>query len=182
MPLTTLSPSATRSRVVDVYSTMKRIPLTKGKHAIVDNADYEWLSKWRWQINSNGAAFRTEWKNGKTYNHIQMHRDILDASHKNEVDHINHNRLDNRRCNLRLCSRSQNAMNVRPRKGVSSKYKGVSFDAQTLNISKKWRAYINVDQKRIYLGRFCSEQGAAIAYNKAAKRLHGKFAYLNKIQ
>jgi len=91
------------------------------------------------------------------------------------VDHINGDGLDNRRANLRLATPSQNNCN-KPGFNKSSKYKGVS---RTDLKKKQWRAVIHYNNEMIHLGRFCNEVAAAKAYDKAAKKYHGEFAYLN---
>ena len=104
-----------------------------------------------------------------------MHRQIINPSKRKIVDHINRNPLDNRRANLRIVTKSQNNMNRSGRRGTSSKYKGVSW-SKTINC---WRAMISVNKKGIFLGRFDSETEAAKAYDEAAKKYHGEYAYLN---
>ena len=110
-----------------------------------------------------------------------------DADHSLFVDHINHNVLDNRKCNLRVCTRSENCRN---NKGQStrtrSKYKGVCYhDCKKYNPDatglKPWRAYTRIAGKRIWFGYYKTEEDAARAYNENAKRLFGEFAYLNDI-
>ncbi len=91
-----------------------------------------------------------------------------------EVDHINHDGLDNRRCNLRLATRANNCHNQRSFKG-SSKYKGV------WRVGEKWAACIRVDGRSKRLGTFVSEKEAALAYNQAAREHYGEFAKLNEI-
>jgi hypothetical protein len=154
---------------------MKQIPLTKGKFTIVDDEDYEELSKYSWCLSTSGYA-RGVYK-GKA---IQMHRVINNTPIGMGTDHINWDRLDNRRSNLRTASRSQNQANIKkPRrhKGVTSQYKGVCW-YKNLN---KWLSSIMVDQKRIYLGYFENEGDAAKAYNKNALKYFGEFAYQNII-
>jgi hypothetical protein len=102
-----------------------------------------------------------------------MHRLIMNAPIGYDVDHINHNGLDNRRCNLRVCTRTQNQANSKPRK-KSSKYKGVSWS----NSENKWRAFIRINGKGKTIGRFDSELDAAEAYNNEAKKCFGEFAYV----
>jgi hypothetical protein len=101
-----------------------------------------------------------------------MHRQILGCD--KDVDHINHQTLDNRRLNLRPATKSQNAANQAKRKG-SSKYKGVSWYKNY----RKWVAQIGAQNQRIRLGYFVSEEDAGRAYDSAAIALHGKFAHLN---
>jgi len=109
-----------------------------------------------------------------------MHREILELKKGDGKygDHINHNTLDNRKNELRVCTQSQNNMNSRKRKNCTSIYKGVCWKKQFM----RWDSYIMVNQKQIYIGRFKSEKMAALAYNKKAKELFGEFAYLNNIQ
>ena len=96
------------------------------------------------------------------------------------VDHINRDKLDNRRENLRLCNMTESNRNRGPihfkhSSSITSKYKGVHWS------KNKWRATIEVNGKKIYLGFFDNEQDAAIAYNEAAKKYFGDYAYLNEI-
>lgn len=154
---------------------MRKIKLTKGKFTTVDNEDFEKLSQYNWQVNSNGYAVRQDWnKMDKRSKTIRMHRSIMDCPAGLVVDHINHDVLDNRRENLRVCTIKQNCMNQKPRER-SSKYKGVSWGAR----DKRWCAHIRVDYKGINLGSFKREEDAAIAYDKAAARYQGEFAYQN---
>ena len=106
-----------------------------------------------------------------------MHRLITNAPKGLMVDHINHNGLDNRRKNLRLCTVSQNNRNRRPitRPNKGSKYKGVTFDKKR----NLFKAEIQHNKKKYFLGRFKSQIKAAQAYDKKARELFGEFAYLN---
>lgn len=92
------------------------------------------------------------------------------------VDHINHNILDNRRCNLRATTAAQNSRNRRPHKNTTSRFKGVCRTR-----SGKWQAQIKVDLKSVYLGMFDDELEAAKAYNEAARKAYGEYAYLNPV-
>jgi len=94
------------------------------------------------------------------------------------VDHINHNTLDNRRFNLRICTKGQNNMNRKPYIGKSSQYKGVIWAKHI----KKWTSKIEKDTIVHHLGTFDREEDAARAYNKKAKELFKEFAYLNEIR
>ena len=102
-----------------------------------------------------------------------LHRLLLSPPDGYEVDHINGNSLDNRRCNLRLCTRQQNNGNQRPRRH-SSIYKGVYWNKE----HQKWQAKITVNYRNIDLGRYKDEEAAAEAYAKAARRHFGEFACL----
>lgn len=150
----------------------REIPLTRGLVALVDAADHEWLSQWKWCADGYGYAIREE--RGER---IRMHRLLLPGVET--VDHINRNRADNRRSNLRPCNRQEHARNTskhRRRRAPSSRFKGVCFRKDT----GKWTAYINVDRgERQYLGCFATEEAAAAAYDTAALRAFGAFAATN---
>lgn len=145
---------------------MKKIKLTQGKYALVDDEDYEYLNQWKWYFHSTGYAVRNCYKNG--HRHIKLHRFLLSAG-KKEIDHINGNRLDNRKKNLRRVFRKQNVWNSKKWKNKTSS-KGVDF---TRN---KWRARIGKNWKSIHLGYFKTEKEARKAYIKAAKEFHGEYA------
>ncbi len=149
---------------------MKKIKIAK-KFTFVDDADYKHLKKWKWTFDGNYAA---RMENGKK---IYMHREILKTPLGALTDHVDGNRLNNRRKNLRLCSDSQNSMNSKKRKFASSKYKGVSFKKD----KNKWISYITVNKKQKFLGYFDCADSAAESYNKAAVKHFGEFSRLNKI-
>jgi hypothetical protein len=114
---------------------------------------------------------------------VYLHRLIVKPLGKEQVDHIDRDKLNNRRSNLRICTRSQNGANVGPRKG--RKYIGVYFDKTRFlnNPFSAWISYIDAkdrgQEKRKYLGHFRTEIEAAIARDNAAIAIHGEFAYLN---
>jgi hypothetical protein len=149
------------------------IPLTQGKFAVVDAADYEWLKQYKWHVikYKNTSYARTQ-KNGKS---IRMHRLITGAPSHLFVDHRDHNGLNNRRANLRPCTQQENIYNRRPRPGSTSRYKGVYRTKK----SKKYRANIRNNGKILSLGCFDDEIEAAITYDIKAIQLFGEFAYLN---
>jgi hypothetical protein len=155
----------------------KEIELTNGGIAIVDDEDYEELLKYKWHKKIDGYAARTVYEKGK-FQTIRMHREIMDAPKGFDVDHVNGNRLDNRKTNLRKATRSQNVMNKGKLSNNKSGYKGVYWDSQT----KKWRACIRVNGKLINLGRFQDKDEAALEYNKAAIFYHKEFAFLNEVK
>lgn len=160
---------------------MKKIPLTQNKFALVDNEDYEYINQWKWYHNGRYAARGKYYKKicGKpTSRIIFMHRIINKTPDDMRTDHINGEKLDNRKSNLRPCSNSENSMNKISQKNSSSKFKGVSRH----RINKKWQTHIKINGKGKYLGCFTSEKQAAQAYNVAAKELFGEFAKLNIIE
>lgn len=164
---------------------MDEIILSKGRAvALVDDSDFGWLGQWSWHLGVDGCAVRIGRKSeGSLWRKsIYMHRQILGVADSFVVDHINHNRLDNRRCNLRVCSVAQNAQNQRLCKDSSSGYKGVSFHKGLLFWKKPWQASICLNGKKTALGCFSSREKAAVAYNEAAQSLHGEFAYLNLVK
>ena len=161
------------------YRMSKTIPLTRDYVTVVDNDDYEWLNQYKWYSACGRGgliyAARNIRRNGKRTMEF-MHRIIINPAENMEVDHINGNGIDNRRHNLRVCTHSQNAQNQRPQKrNLSSKYKGVYWRKRR----KCWRAQIQNNGKKMYLGHFDNEEAAAHAYNEAAIRLFGEFAQLN---
>jgi hypothetical protein len=153
---------------------VRYIPLTKGKYAIVDAADYEWLSRYRWQAlgTPSGCFYASRAIPGR--GRISMHRAIMNPPPGMLVDHINGNGLDDRRANLRICTPAQNCANRRPQSGRASPYKGVSPIG-----NGKYSAQIGYQGKIIWLGTFEDEIEAAKAYDRKAYELNGEFAYLN---
>lgn len=155
----------------------KQIPLTQGQFSLVDDEDYEFLIQWKWQHNQGRYASRTHREKmgrGVYSEKILMHRIINKTPDGLVTDHINGNKLDNRRSNLRTCTKGQNNCN-RASLEKSSKYKGVSWSKS----HKKWRSQIGKSSKTI--GTYDSEIEAALAYNHEAKKIYGDFAYLNLI-
>lgn len=160
---------------------MKRIPLTKGKFALVDDEDFEFLMQWKWCClkadKDHYYAYRTE-SFGDSKNGVLMHRFLLNLSDKDIfVDHINGNGLDNRRENIRAVTVSQNNLNRRGDENSTSRFKGVCWDTER----KTWIAKIMANRKYKFIGRFQSEMEAALAYNHVALEMHGEFARLNEI-
>jgi len=157
----------------------RRIPLTQGKYAIVDPEDFERLNRHKWYASKWGNTFYAIRCAGpaKKTTYIRMHREIIHPPRHLVVDYINHNGLDNRKANLRPATRAQNNYNrlAIKRKGATSKYKGVDWKKD----KKKWCARIYFNGKLIFLGYFKDEKQAAKAYDKAAKKYYGQFAYLN---
>jgi hypothetical protein len=131
---------------------MKEIQLTRGQFALVDDADYEWLNQWKWFAQKHkdsyyAARTRSETET-VTRGIILMHRVIMDTPDDMQVDHINHNGIDNQRLNLRNCTQQENLWNREPKHGKELPT-GVSMFRKT-----KYRARITVNYKEIHLGHF----------------------------
>ena len=155
-----------------------KIPLTKGKFAIIDDADEKLISNYSWQAYYVGRKNSKRWYAGAreriTNKMVYMHR-LLSGVDGMLVDHINGDSLDNRRSNLRPCTNSQNNMNKGPTTTTTSKYRGVNFD----KCRNKWKSRIKVGSRQIFIGRFQLEVEAALAYDKYAKQYFREFAKLN---
>jgi hypothetical protein len=152
----------------------KEISLTRGYTTIVDDDSYGELARHKWHI--NGAGYAVRFIGGRINKKaLLMHRFIIDAPQGMLVDHINGNKLDNRRSNLRICTQAQNQMNVGKHRDNSSGYKGVSLSKRV----GKWRADIKANGKRRTIGYFDTAERAAFAYNEAAKKYHGEFSKIN---
>ena len=155
---------------------MREIPLTRGKKALVDDADYDYLSAWKWCATPSTRtfyAFRRQNKMG-----VWMHRFLLGVTDPNvHVDHVNRNGLDNQRCNLRLADPSRNHMNATKIGGHphTSKYKGVCWDS----VRGKWKLQIKIHGQHIRQTRYDNEEEAARAYDELASKHFGEFAHLN---
>jgi len=142
---------------------------------LIDEQDLPIIEGKKWCISSLGYVVAKCNESNKV---VYMHRLIMGKPESKCVDHINGDKTDNRRCNLRLCNKGQNLRNTPKRVGeYTSEYKGVHFDKSR----KKWKAEITVDYKNKYLGRFDTPIEAAIAYNHAALIYFGEFAQLNKL-
>ena len=160
---------------------MKKIKLY-GKHlgkvVLVSDESFDELNHWGWQINSSGYVSRSvKLKGGKRKIEFMHHR-VLKKKNGFEIDHINRNKLDNRSCNLRYATRSQQLANSGMRKNTISGYKGVWRHPKTI---KKWHAEVLVNGKKHRLGKYETKEEAALAYNKAAKKYFGEFAFLNNV-
>ena len=152
------------------------IPLTQCQNAIVDAGDFHFLSQWNWYAfwspcTSSFYARRNVFLGNGKWQTIPMHEQLLGVM----CDHIDHSTLDNRRKNLRKCSWLENRRNARPKKNCSSAYKGVYFH----KVNKVWGACISVNHRKRHLGCFSSSEEAAKAYDAAAAKHYGRFAFLN---
>jgi len=154
----------------------KLIPLTQDKFAIVDAEDYDHLMQWKWALATKGYAQRCYHdKAAKRSRTLFMHRYIMNASEGEVCDHIDGNKLNNSKNNLRLCTRSQNGFNSRPNKGLS--HKGIYWCKK----SEKWRAQIIFQGASICLGAHQNKIEALRAYDEAALKYGGEFALTNKM-
>jgi len=159
---------------------MKTIQLTQGKYAIIDDDDYEELSRYKWHASLGSGRYWRARRNIKKGNEKwileSMSRKIMNAPVGTVVDHLNGDTLDNRKENLRLCDQSINGQNRHSTHGLSC-YQGVSWDAGRA----KWRARIMKDGIKYSLGLYNREKEAAFAYNKGALKIYDN-PKLNKIK
>lgn len=154
----------------------KEIPLTQGNVALVDDDDYEMLIEHKWHYTKQGYA--GAYKKGTSATgseHLLMHREICRPQKGFVVDHINMNKLDNRKENLRVVTYQENCFNRLKIKG-NSRYKGVA-----LTRSNRWVASIWIGDTRVNLGSYEKEEDAAKAYNLGAIKYIGDVAYLNEV-
>jgi hypothetical protein len=143
---------------------------------VIDKADTSVVGSYKWRVNSQGYAYRNDW-NGGRQRKLYLHRAIMGIANMTrgvEVDHIDGDRLNNRRNNLRLCTRGHNNAARRKQAG-SSKFRGVTWAKD----KQRWQAQIGFRGKNIVLGRFKTEEEAARAYDKEARKLYGDFARPN---
>lgn len=153
------------------------IPLSLGRFTIIDAEDYDYLSQWKWCSHKTYYyAMRRDYTNGKK-SMYRMHRLIMKAKENEYVDHINGNRLDNRKSNLRICNKGENNQNCGLRRNNTSGYKGVSWSKKY----KKYNVQININGKRKTVGSYIDPIEAAKAYDEAAFAAYGEFAKTNKM-
>ncbi len=162
------------------------------RFAEIDAEDWERVSKYNWYLQKHKSGHQYAqtfvYPQGKQTG-IYMHRMILDLQEKGlHVDHRNHEDLDNRKSKLRVATLTQNLHNQRRQKPKKiSPYKGVRFHpycgsrGKVYPRTKPWEVWICVYKKSIYLGAFTTKELAAEAYNEAAEKYFGEFAYLNKL-
>src|SRR5574343_15714 len=156
------------------------------KAALVDDEDFEVLNKFSWYSkyhHYNFYVYRQEYDRKTKHNKtIFMARQILNATKGVQIDHINHDELDNRRCNIRLCSHSENQRNANGKFNrvikKTSKYKGVNYCKERKG-RKKWLARIRINGKDKLLGYYQNELNAALGYDEAARKYYKEFAHTN---
>ena len=166
---------------------MKYIPLRNkykqiAAYAIVDDEDFERLSQWKWYKHSHGYVCREKYiKSSKKSIRLWMHIEIMKHWNKYEinkqVDHINRNKSDNQKFNIRMATATQNCMNRGKQINSTTNYKGIIFEKR----SKKnpWVARIPINGKLTHIGAYPTVIKAARAYDDKAKELYGEFAGLN---
>lgn len=150
----------------------------KNKEVLIDVTDYLKFSKCAYYVNNYGYVVRTQKINGQKVAQL-LHREIMNCPKGMEVDHINGNRLDNRKENLRVCSRIENQRNKKLYKNNTTGAKGI-YMHKNKNRNKRWQAYIKVNNKKKSLGYFLTREEAAAAYDKAALLYFKEFASLNR--
>ena len=153
------------------------IELVGGRYVQIDIEDFDKLSQWSWSLTQSGYAgrsFRVGIRSADKKKVVLMHRFIMDAPSDMLVDHINHNILDNRKENLRLCTKSENSRNRKIQSNNKSGYKGVYCKSQSI-----WGCQIKINGKNKHLGYFVDPIEAAKTYDIHAKEIYGEFAYLN---
>lgn len=157
---------------------MRRIPLSKGYFALVDDEYFDFVNQWKWHW-SKGYAVRRHYLGGGKYNEqaetLRMHREILGARRGQEVDHINGDKLDNQLDNLRFCTRSQNTANTALRSTNTSGFRGVTWNKK----KQCWEVYLTHNYKHLFLGYFHELPAAVRAWNSKAFELRGDFAWVN---
>jgi hypothetical protein len=158
-----------KQKSITTSGNIAYIELTKGKYAKIDISDVDIIKKYSWQYSSSGYAVHK----GETS--ILMHRYIIGSKNEQEVDHINQDKLDNRRENLRICTHSENLSNRKKFNGSLTKYKGI------YRRGDKFCAKIQKNNKVTHLGTFNTEEEAAKAYNIASESIYGKFSSPNKL-
>lgn len=149
------------------YTTKHKIPFE------IDDEDYDFVSQHAWCRSCSG--YIVGWVRGKTR---RLHRVLMNTPDGFDTDHIDGNRMNNKKSNLRICTHSENVYNSSPSRDCASKYKGVGWNKQ----NKKWTSNIRFNGKLTHLGYFRDEKVAAQTYNDAAIRLFGKFARLNTFE
>lgn len=161
---------------------MKEVELKGGQVALVDDEDFPLVMSYRWQcrVDRTTSYAYTHIKRNGIQRNVRMHHLILGVvGNGTEVDHRDHNGLNNQKHNLRIATRSQNCANRRKiNRATSSRFKGVYFDKSL----QKWRARIKINGVRKLIGNFKDEVAAALAYNVAATDTFGQFAYLNQVE
>lgn len=156
---------------------MKEIPLTRGCVALVDDKDFEFLSRFKWHavpigntIYARRCTGDREYGNRKDF---FLHREIMQPPNGMVIDHIDGDGLNNARANLRVCTRAQNQINKH--QAPANRFYGVTFS----KAAQKWMAQLRANKRHYYLGVFETDEEAARARDAAALKYQGEFARLN---
>lgn len=152
----------------------KQLPLKYGGFALVDSDDLERIRGFKWELSRKGYVISRKMKAG-VLKRMFLHRIINRTPRSMVTDHINGDKLDNRKLNLRSCSNGENVSNQKVRADNTLGFKGIRKN------KRKWSAQIGKDGRHIAIGTFNTKLEAATAYDKAALRLHGAFASTNKM-
>ena len=158
---------------------MKTIELTQGYVALVDDEDFERVNKYSWHVENRSKhnrkyAKHTYRENGKVKG-VYLHIFIVGSTAGLDIDHKDHDGLNNQRSNFRITTRANNCHNSRLSKANTSGHKGVYWKKEY----KKWFASIGIKGKNKHLGYFSSKEDAKIAYDEAALEMFGEFAFTN---
>lgn len=156
---------------------MKEVELTQGRKALVDDEDWVLLQS---LVSKHGRVMRWCVNAGYAYNktHGLLHRFLMQAPPGIDVDHINGNKLDCRRDNMRFCTDAQNQQNRKAKFQGYSQFKGAHWDKNR----QFWMARIRIDKKLVYIGSFDTDKEAGAAYNETARKHFGEFASLNDLE
>ena len=137
-----------------------------GSYAVIDAADAEWVGRWNWHLTTNGYAARSTHVDGKSRT-IRLHRALLGlgpiSKDPRHIDHIDRDRLNCQRANLRVATKLENAQNLPSYDGAASRHRGVSWDRR----AGKWKARIKINGKERFIGHFDSEEAAGAAARSA---------------
>lgn len=153
---------------------------SKGKSAIVDDADYEDIASYRWVVNYYGYAVRSAHKDAGYGATKLMHRHVMNPTKDQLIDHINGNRLDNRRSNLRIATYSENQRNRGKQNNNTSGFKGVVL-LKDHSRRKKWAAQIKANGKQIRIGYYHTPEEASQEYIEASNKHYGEFSHASTL-
>lgn len=154
---------------------MKKLVITRKTgekfDILLDDEDFDRVKQYKWFFHDDRGYIHGQIAKGKN---VYLHRFIMNPPKNMQIDHIDHNPLNNQKSNLRICTRSQNGAWARFNKN-STNYRGVT------KTPKGWRAEICKNKKKLHIGSFITPEEAALAYNKKALEFFGQFAKLNEI-
>jgi hypothetical protein len=158
---------------IRIEGELAYVTLTKGYEAVIDAADAMIVGQYNWYVHvqPHTVYVRRLQRVGNCQKTVYLHRFLCGEPLGHEIDHIDCDALNNRRSNIRVATRQQNAHNLKPLKGTSCELKGVSFD----KAKNKWKSGISVAGKYRNLGRFNTPEDAHLAYCRASKKYHGEF-------